>query len=227
MLQPVLWLGVGVRVSVTSNLCTAKGIVCRATGTVALVLYHPGAAPPIIIMLQRLVLVNMDRPVASALRDPLQLSPPFTNVLPFTPVMCRCPDGCCSRRTLPLELARVMTVHKAQGATITRPTLLDLSTNAKRRWPGITYTVFSRFCTLEGFALAKPLPDDLVKALGAGVVTSGRKKEMERLDSLALQTIAAYDSSFRGAHLVAPLHSWAHGLSAARTRAAAGPAPAS
>eukprot|EP00961_Rhodomonas_salina_P167259 2254128-Rhodomonas_salina.1 len=84
MLQPVLWLGAGIRVSVTSNLCTAKGIVRGAIGTVLLVVYHPGAAPPR-AMLPRLVLVDMDQPVATTLLDSLNLGPRFANVLPFTP----------------------------------------------------------------------------------------------------------------------------------------------
>eukprot|EP00961_Rhodomonas_salina_P215471 2910295-Rhodomonas_salina.1 len=169
----------------------------------------------------------MDAPVAPALRDSLNLGAQFANVLPFTQVSCRCPDRCCSRRTIQLELARARTVHKAQGATVDRPTVLDLSTTAERRWPGITYTAFSRFRTLDTFALPKPLPADLVKALGAGVVTSGSRREMERLDALASQTTTAYASCFRGARSVAPLHAWAHSLGRARAQAAAGPAAAS
>eukprot|EP00961_Rhodomonas_salina_P292471 3932962-Rhodomonas_salina.1 len=224
MLQPLLWLGHGVRVSVTSNLCTANGIVRGAIGTVLLVLYHPGAAPP---MLPRLVLVKMDRAVAPTLKDALHLGPGFENVLPFVPVTARCPDGCCSRRTVPLELARAMTVHKAQGATIARKTLLDLTPMAERKWPGITYTALSRFRTLDTFALVKPLSADLIKALSAGVVTSGRKREMDRLRDLAADTAASYASSFHGPASVHPLHAWARCLANARQQAAASPAPAS
>eukprot|EP00961_Rhodomonas_salina_P252848 3417601-Rhodomonas_salina.1 len=221
MLQPMLWLGAGVRVSVTSNLCTANGIVRGATGTVLLVVYHPGAAPP---MLPRLVLVGMDQPVAPTLRDSLNLGPRFANVLPFTQVKARCPDGCCSRCTLPLEIARAMTVHKAQGATITRPTVLELNATAERKWPGITYTAFSRFSAIDTFALAKPLPRDLINAVSAGIVTSGRKREMDRLSELAADTQRAHSASFRGPASVGPLHSWAASLSSPRHHAAAGPA---
>eukprot|EP00961_Rhodomonas_salina_P045562 611850-Rhodomonas_salina.1 len=62
-----------------------------------------------------------------------------------------------------------MTVHKAQGATITRPTVVELSTIAERKWPGITYTAFSRFSSIDTFALLKPLPRDLINAVGAGI----------------------------------------------------------
>jgi ATP-dependent DNA helicase PIF1 len=71
------------------------------------------------------------------------------------------------KATFPLQLAYAMTAHKAQGATINGPCLIDLHSAFQR---GMAYTMLSRVRSRQQLALVRDLlPSDIVPVLIPGL----------------------------------------------------------
>jgi ATP-dependent DNA helicase PIF1 len=74
-------------------------------------------------------------------------------------------DEMCAREMLPLNLAWAMSIHKAQGMTISR-----LEIDLKRIWEdGQAYVALSRATSLDGLRLLNPVEPRIVRA-NSGVV---------------------------------------------------------
>lgn len=69
-------------------------------------------------------------------------------------------DEMCSREMLPLNLAWAMSIHKAQGMTISR-----LEIDLKRIWEdGQAYVALSRVTSLDGLRLLHPVDPKVIRA---------------------------------------------------------------
>jgi len=139
-LQPVICLAKGARVMLSSNLWVDMGLVNGAMGTVQAICYCDGGTPP---ELPIAVTVLLDRYSGSTLPD---------GIVPITPLRRTwfTSGSQCSRLQLPLKLAWAVTIHKAQGLTLSK---LCVDIGTKEFSAGLTVVAISRVKRLTDLLL--------------------------------------------------------------------------
>ena len=108
-LEPVIHLSVGARVMLITNLWVEVGLVNGAVGTVISIVYETGGPP--------------DLPLAVLVKFDNYTGPTFSNqTVPIVPVRRTWLSSAssCSRLQIPLKLAWAVTIHKAQGLTLSK-----------------------------------------------------------------------------------------------------------
>ena len=150
-LQPVVCLAKGARVMLSSNLWVEMGLVNGAMGTVQAICYD-GRAPP-------------DLPVAVTVLFDRYSSPTLPDgTVPIAPLRRTwlTSGNQCSRLQLPLKLAWAVTIHKAQGLTLSK---LCVDIGRKEFSAGLTFVAISRVRRLTDFLLNPPFPFQRLKNL--------------------------------------------------------------
>ena len=92
------------------------------------------------------------------------------------------------RNQLPLKLSSAWTPFKVQGETIRPPRLVFADLGKTERSPGSTYTIFSRLTELRQLGLNGVTSERLMKGISSGKSFQARKKEIERLRILGIET---------------------------------------
>lgn len=174
-LEPELFLILGARVMLTSNIWTSCGLVNGAMGTVRDILYEEGTMPP---SLPVLVMVEMDQ-----YQGPTYNTPEGQRVVPIAPVRYSWEgkSGQCSRTQLPLRLAWAITVHKSQGLTLPKA-VLDIG--KKEFAAGLSFVAISRVRCLEDLLFEDVFSLERLQKIKEGSRLRERVTEEARLLSL-------------------------------------------
>jgi len=151
-LQSVVCLARGARVMLSSNLWVEMGLVNGAMGTVQAICYQDGSAPP---DLPIAVTVLFDRYSGPTLSD---------GTVPIAPQRRTwfTSGSQCSRLQLPLKLAWAVTIHKAQGLTLSK---LCIDISMKEFSTGLTFVAISRVKRLTDLLLNPPFAFQRLKNL--------------------------------------------------------------
>ena len=136
-LAPVLYLSIGSRIMLKTNIWTDKGLVNGALGYVRKIVYLPECYPP--EHLPEILMIEFDN----------YTNPTIDNLVPISLVTryWKSKSYNCSRKQFPVDLAWAITIHKSQGLTLDKA-VIDLGD--KERSLGLTYVALSRVKTLEG-----------------------------------------------------------------------------
>lgn len=174
-LERILYLSVGARVMLTSNLWTTLGLVNGAMGTVAEIAYELGKTPP---DLPTVVMLEMD-----GYTGPTIPGPNGRPVLPIRPIRCTWEghSGSCSRMQFPLCLAWAITVHKSQGLTLSKA-VVELG--SKEFAAGLAFVAVSRVRALSDLLFNSAFPLERLQSTSRRDRLQQRLAEEQRLLSL-------------------------------------------
>lgn len=130
-LKKIIYLAIGCRVMLKSNLWVNKGLVNGALGYVRDIIFEPGSAPP------------HDMPIVICVQFDKYTGPHINGVVPIPPMTRSWKTGqvVCSRTQFPLSLAWAVTIHKSQGLTLDK-VVVDIG--VKELAAGCTYVALSR-----------------------------------------------------------------------------------
>lgn len=163
------WYGTHMPLMLTTNLWTSAGLTngLRCIAHDLLCLADPWDEPPVALI------VRVDHEYDSATG---QWRSPISDDLPcclpdlssgsrckYIPIPCISrewsPDSniTCTRSMLPLVLAAAVTIHKSQGATLSRA---QISISDFERQLGLLFVAISRVRRMEDMALVKPMHGD-------------------------------------------------------------------
>ena len=173
-LMPLICIAHGARVMLTSNLWVEVGLVNGAMGTVAAICYCSGGPPDLPVA----VMVHFDSYSGPALSDATVPIIPLRRTW-FTS------GGQCSRLQLPLKLAWAVTIHKAQGLTLSK---VVIDVGKKEFCSGLTFVGCSRVRHLCDMLFDPPFPYQRVANLANGQRLQERQQEDTRLQQLQLTT---------------------------------------
>jgi len=183
-LERYLYLAVDAKVTITSNIQPASGLLNGTEGTIKDIVYLPGSTP------------NFDLPDFIVVFFPSYTGRQFFsdeelfNCIPINPLDVATDDYQCHRNQFPFRLAYCFTIHRSQGQTLIK-VVVDLG---DREVPGLSYVALSRVRHIKDLALFDFSFERLQK-IGASVTE--RKKEEERLQVLAGKTL----ENWMAAHL--------------------------
>ena len=183
-----LFLAVGATVMCTSNSSPLDGLCNGAVGKVMDMVWSEGSAPPSL-------------PCAVYVDFPGYTGPPAfpgsverKGWVPIVPRKVHVGDRW--RNQLPLKLSSAWTPFKVQGETIRPPRLVFADLGKTERWPGSTYTIFSRLTELRQLGLNGVTSERLMKGISNGKSFQARKKEIERLKTLGAETRERWQPHF-------------------------------
>ena len=163
------------KVMLTCNLWQQTGLCNGAMGTVSEILYAQDQRPP---NLPIAVLVNFDVYTG----PPFLLSQP--KCIPVPPTTFQWHNGTTqqSRQQLPLRLCYAMTIHKAQGQTLTKA-VIDLGN--KEMAAGCTFVAISRLKSLSD-GIFQPMSFQRLLSIGRLKSLQARLEEENQLETIAL-----------------------------------------
>jgi len=167
-LHPVVCLAKGARVMLCSNLWVEMGLVNGAMGTIHAICYNHNGAPP-------------DLPVAVTVLFDNYSGPTLPDgTVPITPLRrsWSAAGVQCSRLQLPLKLAWAVTIHKAQGLTLSK---VAVDIGKKEFCAGLTFVAISRVRRLTDVLFNPPFPFQRLANLAKSRRVQERKDEEARL----------------------------------------------
>ncbi|KAL5717816.1 DNA helicase [Ranunculus cassubicifolius] len=141
-LEKVLYLSVGARVMLRTNLATNYGLVNGAMGIVDSIVYGQGCRTPVDMPVE--VMVNFDNYNGPAYKEGTRIIP----ITPHTTHWKTTSGTTCSRTQLPLMLCWAITIHKSQGLTLDQA-VVDIG---RKESLGLTFVALSRTRKLEDLA---------------------------------------------------------------------------
>ena len=183
-IQNDLFLCVGAKVTLLTNILPRSGLTNGSQGTVVDIIYMEGKKP------------NEDLPNFIVVYFPEYTGAQFfedesyKNYIPLPPMKIDSEDHRCSRLQFPVRLAYALTIHKSQGQTLNR-LYCDLGT--KEMTTGLTFVALSRVrhvrdLTVEEFSFGRLVAINKSKLLAA------RLAEERRLEQLSNVTLAHWTS---------------------------------
>ena len=170
-LEKTLYLCVGCRVMLKTNLWVKKGLVNGSLGTVTHLVYPPNYAPP------------ADRPLVVMVKFDNYTGPTVMGSVPVADITrtWRSKEVTCSRTQFPLILAWAVTIHKSQGLTLSR-VVVDIG--SRELAAGCSYVALSRSRRLADMVL-EPFNLDRLIRIGTMKLLLLRIEEEARLNRLA------------------------------------------
>ena len=191
-----LYLCKGAKVMLTTNLNVKFGLFNGSIGTVIDIIYGNGNSP------------KDSLPTVCMVEFPKYTGPSFLSckpkLVPIVPVQRRLECSCfhCHRQQIPLRLGWGTTIHRCQGMTIgegesSRFIVINPGTrHFESKTPGALYVALSRAKSAGGLNILPDFawhPDILVNEdrlchVVNTSTTRSRKKEMDRIEKLTLQT---------------------------------------
>jgi ATP-dependent DNA helicase PIF1 len=168
-LSKELFVSIGSRLMLRSNLWTERGLVNGSVGTVQDIVMRPGDS--ITNSLPAALIIKWDKYAGPTLDG---------EVFPLTPVTRFWNDKgkSCSRTQFPITLAWAITIHKSQGMTLDKA-VADIG--EKEFSAGLTYVALSRMKNLAGLAIDPPFSFDRLQNIGKSVQLKERIFEEMRL----------------------------------------------
>ena len=188
-LRNEIYLAVGARVMLTSNVCQTHGLANGAIGTVKEIVYESETAAP---SLPSFVIVDFGAAYTGDSFFPDE--PNRRGWVPIEPMSASKSainsDGDffdMTRTMLPLQLAWAFTVWKAQGQTFLCEIVIDMDDDEKEH--GLSYVAFSRATTLKSIGILGGLSKQrLCDRIAARKSIGKRKREEYRLDAICETT---------------------------------------
>ena len=184
-LHSTLYLCNGARVRLTRTISTQHGLTNGALGTVRAIIYSPDKAPP---DLPDFVVVQFDD-----VHVPTCV-PDIPNCVALTPRTHRWKkDVACSRQQFPLSWGWAITIHKAEGQTLTQ---VFIDTQSMTFASEMLYVALTRVKRLKDL-LIMPFSREVVSELHKKPVFKQRLFEMKRLLRLERDTVAKWQLSIQ------------------------------
>ena len=176
-----IYLSVGAKITITTNLWQKFGIVNGIEGVVRDIIYPPNRTNDQIDIPPTAVLIEFDH-----YQGPQFFSDTARhNWLPINMYDYFNKWRKCTRSQFPIRLNYAMTIHKSQGATMNQA-VINLGDSESHL--GVTYVALSRLKNIKDLLLF-PLTYDRLEKIGRSKGMLGRLKEADRINKLAQQTI--------------------------------------
>jgi len=193
-LQIRLYLAVGAKVLMTSNVCQAVGLTNGATGVVMDIIYDENSESTSDSQMPKYVWVDFGETYTGPTFFPgNEARRGWFPVQPMTATEVQYGRGGqrqeATRTMLPLRLAWAWTVWKAQGQTIRGKMVIDLT--EKEKECGLTYVAFSRATLLKNIGIKGGMTfERFTKKIRNHKKTGPRNAELEELRQRVNATIA-------------------------------------
>jgi ATP-dependent exoDNAse (exonuclease V) alpha subunit len=177
-LSPVLYLAVGSRVMLKSNLWVQQGLVNGAVGNIVDIVFAPNTDP--LTHLPVCVLVKFDRYSGPCYHT--------SGAFPIVPILkAWLKDGIrCSRVNFPPVLAWSITVDKCQGLELSKAAI---NVGNKEMFAGITFVALSRVRSLNDLLLRPSFTFSRLSSISKMKAIHQRTAEETRFRSMPLPTI--------------------------------------
>lgn len=132
----VLYLSIGSRVMLKSNLWIDKGLVNGALGYIRKIVYQPEEHP------------SFNTPDVLMIEFDNFFGPTIQNLVPITQITKHwiSKSHNCTRKQFPIELTWAITIHKSQGSTLDKAVI---NIGDKETSLGLTYVALSRVRSLN------------------------------------------------------------------------------
>lgn len=180
-IENIVVLSVGAKVVLVTNIWTRMGLLNGANGIIRDIIFDKNN-------------VNNSLPIAVLVEFEFYIGPRlFSDVnrfdwIPIAPYEAYNPLQSIRRTNIPLRLAYALTIHKAQGQTLSK-VVIDLG-NLERTL-GLTYVAFSRIRHFNDF-LVKPFSLERLQKLSLSKSLQPRLNEEARLNKIIETTYDEY-----------------------------------
>jgi len=182
-LRNEIYLCIGAKVVITTNIWKKYGIVNGATGTVKDIIYRFGDSKN----LPDIVIIHLDRYSGPQCFEDSSK----TNWIPFDTETAYNMRTSSTRRQFPFRLAYAITVHKSQGETLQHG-VIDFDKSEKSL--GSSYVQLTRFKKFNQFCIKPFSYDRITKQIKESKNLIPRMKEEARLADLTKKTLEKYNS---------------------------------
>jgi ATP-dependent DNA helicase PIF1 len=178
-LQNNLYISIGAKIVITSNVWKKYGITNGSSGIIMDIVYKDTTnglpeQPDILI-------IKLDR-----YSGPQAFSQPHRrNWVPFDAESAFNPRSNSTRKQFPIRLSYAITVHKAQGETLSKG-VIDFGVSEKSL--GSSYVQLTRFKKFSQFCILPFSFDRITKVIKNSLSLKPRMIEEDRLDKLSLKT---------------------------------------
>jgi len=173
-LEPVLYLGVGSRVMLRSNLFVRRGLVNGSLGTVVDILYARGKFPP--EDTPDIIMVKFDGYTGPVIGP--------ENVVPLSTISqsWSCNGSSCTRQQFPIVLSYACTIHKSQGLTLDK-------VNALNFYLLVVFVIWFTVIHLDSFFCFQAVIDIGTREFSLGITYVGLSR-VKCLEGILLQPVA-------------------------------------
>lgn len=171
-LSTEIFVCLGARVMLTTNLWTEIGLVNGSMGVVTDVSWNNGRLTD---QLPSVILIRFDSYAGPSFPScPIGIVPVFPQTRQFDYKSVRC-----SRTQFPLRLGYAITVHKSQGLTLSRAVM---NLNQREHCLGLSYVAVSRVKALTGLLFESPFNFDRFQAVNS-IISTDRELDYRKRTS--------------------------------------------
>ena len=174
-----IFLCIGARIMLTSNLWTEKGLVNGANGYIRDILYFSDTEIPNLPSAIFIEFDNYSGPKFFTDTDSRK------NWIPINPLSIYCNQNGGSRTQYPIRLAYALTIHKSQGQTLEK-VVIDIG--KKETTLGLTFVALSRVRKFSDFII-KPFTLQRLNKIRESSCLMLRKNEEERVKIICSRTL--------------------------------------
>ena len=179
-----LYIAIGAKINLTSNIWTSKGLVNGASGIIKDIVYSQDDK-----LMPKTIFIEFNHYTGPSF---FQSDDPRHKWIPISPIVSFNTTYYGSRTGYPLRLAYAMTIHKSQGQTMNR-VVIDLGKNEQSL--GTTFVALSRVKNYKDFIIA-PFSLERLQKISRSSNLKPRMEEEKRILDIFQNTMKYHQNLF-------------------------------